>query len=99
MSAVRLGDLDGERADTAGRPEDRHSLTIAHPSDVADRLQCRDAGVADGGGVDERDVRRFDHQSIGPRHCELRESAPASTEYLVAGAKQRYGGNLCADRL
>ena len=41
LRAERLGDLHGEAADPAGRPDDEHPLTRRHPAVVAHRLQGR----------------------------------------------------------
>jgi hypothetical protein len=95
-SAVRLGDLHGERADASRGADDQDLLAGLHVSAVADRLQGGQAGNRHGRGLCKGEVRGPGRELVGPGPRVLGEGTPGDAEHLVAYRQRRH---LCADRL
>ena len=71
----RLGDLDRERADAAGRPVDEDPLAGLHAAVVAQGLERDHRGHRNRGGLLERDVRGLGRQRVLGGGRELRVGA------------------------
>jgi hypothetical protein len=89
-----LRDLDGERADATGRPDDQHLVPGLDASVVADGLQRGHAGDRDGTRLVEGEVGRLGRELVRPGARVLGEGALADAEHLVAGME---GGHVGAD--
>ncbi len=79
-----LGDLDGERADATGGPDDQYTLACFDSADVADRLERCQAGHWDSCCLIEAQVRRYSCQLALLRRSELGERSLADAEHVVA---------------
>jgi len=95
--AARLGDLDGRGADAAGPALHEHGLAgleIAAPDEA---VVGGGEDHAQGGGVDERERRRFGHRlRLGDESvlgvAALAADAEAAEDHLVAGTDARHLG-------
>ena len=82
-----LRDLDGERADAAGRPVDQDLLPGLDRPVVAQELEGGRRGDADGGRLLEREIGRLLDELVLARMGELGEGAGAPAEHVVARAE------------
>ena len=95
LGAPRLGDLQCECADAAGRAVDKNLLFRPHAAAIAKALQRREPCDRHRGSLLERQVRRL---PIDRRACDhvLRERTALAAVHLVARHKV---GDAVADRL
>ena len=95
LSAERLGDLHGERADASSRADDQDLLPRLDAARVAQRLEGGETGHRNGGRLLERDVGRLGDEVLLRSNRVLGERADATAEDLIPDPKTRH---VLADR-
>ena len=96
LGAERLGELHGQAAHGARRPDDQDLLAGLEPSGVAQRLEGGESGGGDGRGLLEAEVGRLGHELALGHGGVLGEGAVAPSEDFIARPQL---GHAAADRL
>jgi hypothetical protein len=91
----RLGNLDRKRAHAAGCAVHENLLTGLDPPGIAKTLQGGECRHGDGGSFFEREIDRFQRQSVFSSRCKLGKTTRGGPKDLIPWLKLRHVVAYC----